>query len=136
MMRFSAAVTLFGVEQLENAVTSMSGREDFSKSLDKFRQSLDSFTDTLSKEMDAKKRDTLKSVASMSQEAVHRTMEGMNVADPREVMRTTSDLIKKTSDSLTEMVSKSAESVEETLEGSEPEAAADALSKSKRKHAR
>src|SRR3989442_1023075 len=129
MMRFSTAVTLFGMEQLENAMNTMGGTEDVSKTMDRFRQSLDAFTGAVSKEIDQRKRDTLKSVTSMSEEAVHRTFEGMNVVDPREVLRTTSDLMKKTSDSVADLVTKSAESVEEGLENIEPQSAADALSK-------
>ncbi len=133
MMRFSAAITLFGMEQLENAMNTMTGGEDLSKSIDKFRDTLDSFTNAVTKEIDQKKRDTLKSVTSMSEEAVHRTLEGINVIDPREVLRTTSDLMKKTSDSVADLVSKSAESVEESLE---PQEAAGALSKSKAKQSK
>ncbi|HEY3132547.1 MAG TPA: hypothetical protein VGL91_24070 [Acidobacteriota bacterium] len=133
MMRFSTAVTLFGMEQLENAMNTMGGTEDVSKTMDRFRQSLDAFTSAVSKEIDQRKRDTLKSVTSMSEEAVHRTFEGMNVVDPREVLRTTSDLMKKTSDSVADLVTKSAETVEEGLESTEPQSAADTLSKSKKK---
>ncbi|HEV8132012.1 MAG TPA: hypothetical protein VGQ81_12225 [Acidobacteriota bacterium] len=135
MMRFSTAITLFGMEQLENAMNTVSGGEDLSKSIDKFRQTLDSFTNAVVKEIDQKKRETLNSVTGMSEEAVHRTFEGMTVIDPREVLRTTSELVKKTSDSVADLVTKSAESVEETLE-TEPEAAADALSKSKGKQSK
>jgi chemotaxis regulatin CheY-phosphate phosphatase CheZ len=129
MMRFSTAVTLFGLEQLESAMNSMGGGDDLSNTMDRFRKNLDSFTDLLSKEIDPKKRETLKSVINMSEEAVHRTMEGMNVVDPREVMRATSDLLKKTSNSVAEMVTRTAETAERTIEATEPEAAADALSK-------
>jgi hypothetical protein len=124
------------MEQLENAMNTVSGGEDMSKSIDRFRQTLDSFTSAVVKEIDQKKRETLNSVTSMSEEAVHRTFEGMNVIDPREVLRTTSELMKKTSDSVADLVTKSAESVEETLENPEPEAAADALSKSKGKQSK
>lgn len=133
MMRFSTAVTLFGMEQLEVAMNTMGGTEDFTKTMDRFRQSLDAFTNAVSKEIDQKKRDTLKSVTSMSEEAVHRTFEGLNVVDPREVLRTTSDLMKKTSDSVADLVTKSAETMGEGLESSEPQSAADALSKSRTK---
>lgn len=136
MMRFSTAITLFGMEQLENAMNTVSGGEDISKSIDRFRQTLDSFTNAVVKEIDPKKRETLNSVTSMSEEAVHRTFEGMTVIDPREVLRTTSELVKKTSDSVADLVTKSAESVEGTLENPEPEAAADALSKSKGKQSK
>ncbi len=133
MMRFSTAVTLFGMEQLENAMR-VGGGEDWSKAMERFRSTLDSFTDAVSKELDHKKQATLKSVTGMSEEAVHRTAEGMNVVDPREILKTTSDLMRKTSNSVADLVTRGAHSVEETLETSEPQSAAQALSKHKGKH--
>ena len=134
MMRFSTAVTLFGMEQLESAM-SMGGTQDISNTMERFRHSLDSFTDMLSKEIDPRKREALKSVTNMSEEAVHRTMEGMSSVDPREMMRTTSDLLRKTSDSVAEMVTRGAKTAGKAIEATEPETAANALS-SKRKHSR
>ena len=116
MMRFSAALTLFGMEQLQSSLDVVEGEEDFSKAMDRFEKALDSLTDALVTKIDAKKRDTLKSVTKMSEDVVGRTMDGMNVMDPREVLRATNDLLKKTSDATADWVSKAASAVEEATE--------------------
>lgn len=133
MMRFSTAVTLLGMEQLESAMRVGSG-EDLSKAMERFRATLDSFTDTVSKELDHKKQTTLKSVTNMSEEAVHRAVEGMSVVDPRELLRSTSDLMRKTSDSVADLVTKGANTVGQSLEENEPAAATGVSTKHKAKH--
>ena len=133
MMRFSTAVTLLGMEQLESAMK-MGGGEDLSKAMDKFRATLDSFTDTVSQELDHKKQKTLKSVTHMSEEAVHRAVEGLNVVDPRELLRNTSDLMRKASDSVADLVAKGADTVGEGLEEEEAAAAGAGAGRHKAKH--
>ena len=133
MMRFSTAVTLLGLEQLENAMK-MGGGEDMSKAMDKFRATLDSFTDTVTQELDHKKQKTLKSMSHMSEEAVHRAVEGLNVVDPRELLRNTSDLMRKASDSVADLVAKGADTVGETLEEEETAAAGAGPGRHKAKH--
>ncbi len=116
MMRFSAAVTLFGMEQLQSSFNVVEGEEDLSKAMDRFEEALDSMTDALVKKIDDKKKDTLKSVTRMSEDVVGRTMDGMNVMDPREVLRATNDLLKKTTDATADWVTKAADAVEEATE--------------------
>jgi len=116
MMRFSAALTLFGMEQLQSSLNVVEGEEDISKAMERFEKALDSLTDALVNKIDDKKRDTLKSVTKMSEDVVGRTMDSMNVMDPREVLRATNDLLKKTSDATAEWVSKAASAVEKATE--------------------
>lgn len=116
MMRFSTALTLFGMEQLENAMNVGNG-EDLSEAMDRFKATLDSLTDAVTKELNDNKQTTLKSVTQMSEEAVHRMMNGMIVMDPREVLRSTSHLTSKTSDSLADLIAKGADTVRESLQG-------------------
>jgi hypothetical protein len=118
MMRFSAALTLFGMEQLQSSLNVVEGEEDFSKAMDRFEKALDSLTDVLVNKIDDQKKDTLKSVTRMSEDVVGRTMDGMNVMDPREVLRATNDLLKKTTDATADWVSKAASAVEKATEGS------------------
>jgi len=112
MMKFSAAVTLFSMEQLQNTLNMVEGEEDLSKTMDRFEQALNSLTEALTNRIDDKKKDTLKSITKMSEDVVSRTFDGMTVMDPREVMRATNDLIQKTSDTTAEWVSKAASAVE------------------------
>ncbi len=116
MMRFSAALTLFGMEQLQSSVNVVEGEEDFSKAMERFEKALDSLTEALVTKIDAKKKDTLKSVTRMSEDVVGRTMDGMNIMDPREVLRATNDLLKKTTDATADWVSKAASAVEDATE--------------------
>jgi len=116
MMRFSAALTLFGMEQLQSSLNVVEGEEDFSKAMERFEKALDSLTDALVNKIDDKKKDTLKSVTRMSEDVVGRTMDGMNVMDPREVLRATNDLLKKTTDATADWVSKAASAVEDATE--------------------
>jgi vacuolar-type H+-ATPase subunit E/Vma4 len=116
MMRFSAALTLFGMEQLQNSLDVVEGEEDLNKAMDRFEKAIDSLTDALVNKIDDKKKDTLKSVTKMSEDVVGRTMDSMNVMDPREVLRATNDLLRKTTDATAEWVSKAASAVEKATE--------------------
>jgi vacuolar-type H+-ATPase subunit E/Vma4 len=116
MMRFSAALTLFGMEQLQSSLNVVEGEENLDKAMDRFEKALDSLTDALVNKIDDKKKDTLKSVTRMSEDVVSRTMDGINVMDPREVLRATNDLLKKTSDATADWVTKAADAVEEATD--------------------
>ncbi len=116
MMRFSAAVTLFGMEQLQSSFNVVEGEEDMSKAMDRFEEALNSMTDALVTKIDDKKKDTLKSVTRMSEDVVSRTMDSMNVMDPREVLKATNDLLKKTTDATADWVTKAADAVEDAAD--------------------
>lgn len=116
MMRFSAAVTLFGMEQLQSSFNVVEGEEDLSKAMDRFEEALNSMTDALVTKIDDKKKDTLKSVTRMSEDVVSRTVDSMNVMDPREVLRATNDLLKKTTDATADWVTKAADAVEDAAD--------------------
>jgi hypothetical protein len=118
MLRFSAAMTLYGVEQLEHSVNVVEGGSELGKTIEGFEKTLDSLTDVLMKEMDAKKKETLESVSKASHDMVNRTLEGMDLMDPRQVLKASSDLLQKTSDVTAKWVSKAAEAVEKATEGS------------------
>ncbi|HYK89948.1 MAG TPA: hypothetical protein VE398_14325 [Acidobacteriota bacterium] len=111
MMKFSAAVTLFGMEQLQNTLNMVEGEEDLSKTMERFEQAINSLTETLTSRIDEKKKETLSSITKMSEDVVNRTFDGMSMMDPREVMRATNDLIQKTSDTTADWVSKAASAV-------------------------
>lgn len=123
MMRFSAAVTLFGMEQLQKSLDVVEGEEDLSKTWNRFESALDAMTDSLVSRIDDKKKETLKSVTKMSEDVVGKTFDGMTAMDPREVLRATNDLIQKTSDATADWVSKAASAVEKGTETSKEETA-------------
>jgi hypothetical protein len=112
MMRFSAALTLFGMEQIQNSLNVVEGEEDLSKTLERFEKAVDSLTDVLVDRIDDKKKETLKSVTKMSEDVVGKTADGVNVMDPREIFRATNDLIQKTTEATSDWISKAASTVE------------------------
>lgn len=120
MLRFSAAVTLYGMEQIQSTMNIVEGGEDLSKTMEKFEKTLNSVTEALMNKVDETKKETLKSVTKMSQDVVSRSMDGINLMDPREVLRATTDLMQKTSDATAEWVSKAASVVEKTGDAAKP----------------
>ena len=101
MMRFSTAVTLFGLEQLQGAVTSVGSGEDLTAPVNRFQKAMDTFSEAVMKQVDDGKKETFETVTRVSEDTLRRTISGMNPAmvDPREMVRVTTDMMKKTSES-------------------------------------
>jgi len=122
MIRFTNAVTLFSMQQMQNALGAVTDSQEV---INRFCGALDAISNTLSTQIDATKKSTLDSMSKTGSEMVDRTMDAMNVQalDPREVMDTTADLLRKTSDSMADMVRRTASA----HSSNEPEHAAEAL---------
>lgn len=116
MLRFSAAFTLYGVEQLENSLKVAEGGEKANQAIEGFGKTLNAVTDVLIRDMDEKKKETLQSVSKASEDMVHRTMEGAEILDPREVVKVSTDLLQKTSDVTAKWVGKAASAMEKATE--------------------
>ena len=119
MARFSTAMILFGVEQMEKTMNMVGGEEDLSKTVDEFEKTLHSLSDVLVGKMDKRKKETLESVTKMTEETVDRTMDTLEVADPREVLKASTDLLQKFTDVTSSWVSKTASAVEKATAKSE-----------------
>ena|SRR5437867_2313641 len=121
MVRFSAALTLFSLQQVQNAVVAAT---DSKAAMDKFTQSLNSVTNAISGQIDQSARPALDSVSKLGSDLVDRTLTAMNAPalDPREMIKTTGDLMRKTTDSLTDWMKKSNDA-----SSAEPQPAAEAL---------
>src|SRR5258705_4492169 len=85
MIRFTNAVTLFSMQQMQNALGAVTDSQEV---INRFCGALDAISNTLSTQIDATKKSTLDSMSKTGSEMVDRTMEAMNVQalDPREVM--------------------------------------------------
>jgi chemotaxis regulatin CheY-phosphate phosphatase CheZ len=123
MVRFTTAVTLYGLEQIQTVSYLTQGGQDLFKVLDKFEIALDSLTEALVDNIDESKRDTLKSVANIAEEAVNRSFDSVDMIDPRRVLRMADKLWQKSSDAMTDWFGKST-----PTNGSEPKPAAEVLS--------
>jgi hypothetical protein len=126
IVRFSAAMTLFSMQQMQNAIGAAA---DSQVALTKFRDALDSITGAITSQLDENKKPTLDSMAHLGTDIVDRTWETMNVSamDPRQVLQTTGDLMKKTSESLAGMMKKPASDAAPAPPAGEPQPAASAL---------
>jgi len=120
MVRFTAAVTLYGLEQIQTATGSAKGGGDLSKFLDNIESALGAMTDSLLDKIDRNKKSTLESVTQMATDVIDKGISG--VVDPRNVLEATGDLWQKSSDVVTEWLGKST-----PTDGSKPKHAADAL---------
>jgi hypothetical protein len=125
MVRFSAAITLFGMQQLQNAAELA---VDSQTALKKFRENLDAVTNALIAQLDENSKPALNSMTNLGSDLVDRTMAAVNVSalDPRELMHTTEDLMRKTTDSLADMIKK--KPATDGKSAGEPRPAAEALS--------
>lgn len=130
MMRFSTAMTLFGMEQMQSGFDTVTGNEDLSKSMDNFRKTVDSITDSLISNMDKDKKSTVDSFSRASEKTVNRSFDMVPAAmmDPREWIRVTNDVVQRSSETVQDWMEKQADE-----EAEKPKSAASALSKSKKK---
>jgi hypothetical protein len=134
MIRFTNAVTLFSMQQMQNAIGAVT---DSQAVINRFCNALDAISNTLSNQIDASKKSTLDSMSKTGSEMVDRTMDAMNVQalNPREIMDTTTDVMRKTSDSMADIVRRATGThhggTHHSESAGEPESAADALGKKK-----
>src|SRR5260370_15531144 len=127
MIRFTNAVTLFSMQQMQNAIGAVT---DSQAVINRFCNALDAISNTLSTQIDASKKSTLDSMSKTGTEMVDRTMDAMNVQalNPRELMDTTADVMRKTSDSMADIVRRATSPAsQQSHAAGEPESAADAL---------
>ncbi|MEJ2078681.1 MAG: hypothetical protein P8020_17485 [Acidobacteriota bacterium] len=135
MMRFSTAMTLFGLEQLQGAMSSIGSGEDLTAPLARFQEAMDTFSDAVMKQIDDKKKETIENVTRVSEDTLHRTFSGMTPAmvDPREMVRVTTDMMKKTSDTVVHWMQTEGAGKEES---DEAQPASDALGGGRRTKAK
>src|SRR5436309_3712487 len=129
MIRFTNAVTLFSMQQMQNALGAVTDSQEV---INRFCGALDAISNTLSTQIDSSKKSTLDSMTRTGSEMVDRTMDAMNVPalNPREIMDTTADVMRKTNDSMADIVRMAtgpASHHNNHGAASEPESRADAL---------
>src|SRR5713101_9790496 len=127
MIRFTNAVTLFSMQQMQNALGAVTDSQEV---INRFCGALDAISNTLSTQIDSSKKSTLDSITRTGSEMVDRTMDAMNVPalNPREMLDTTADVMRKTTDSMADIVRRATTPVAHSgSSAGEPEAAADAL---------
>jgi hypothetical protein len=91
MIRLSAAVTIFGVQQVQTVVTSADPKPSF----DKIREVIDAMANAASSKIDDSSRAAVDRFSNLPQDMLKRTWDST-----KEVMENTSDMVKAASDVL------------------------------------
>jgi hypothetical protein len=97
MMRFSGAVAMFGIEQVQNAVAAPA---DTRAAIVKMRETLDMMSESLVSKLDEPKQAALESMSKAQSEIVDRSLDAVN-------LNAAENLMKKTSDSLSDAMNRS-----------------------------
>jgi hypothetical protein len=88
MMRFSGAVTMFGLEQVQNAV---SAPADTQVALTRLCNTLDAMAKSLASKLDGPKRAAFESISKTQTDMLDRTADVINLDAAGELMRKTSE---------------------------------------------
>ncbi len=120
MVRLSAALTLYGWEQIQSSFSE--GGPSPLKVLDNLEAALDSLTDVLVDRIGEGKKTTFESVADMAHDLVSTSFDGVNVVDPRQFLRTTDDILRASSETVAEWMDRVS-----SADGEEPQPAAEVL---------
>jgi len=100
MVRFSAALTAFGIKQLQNAITAPS---ESLKGVEHMREAMDSATRALTNQIADREKTAMNSAVAVGSDLVARTVGAIDgtALDPRRVMETTTDIVQKAAETLT-----------------------------------
>ncbi len=125
MVKFSAAMTMFGMQQMRNTAEMAVEPQAAMK---KFQASIDAVTGALGSTLDEPNKQGADKMSKVGADLVDRTWDAMNVSafDPRELMQTTVDLLRKTTESLADLMKKATDEAKSVV--GEPKPAAEALS--------
>jgi hypothetical protein len=120
-MRFSGAATLYGVQQVEEAL--FQDRDGLSTQIKRWGTTVDSLSDCLADDMSAGKKDALNSVSTATANLLRQSVEVMSILDPRQILRVANDMAQKSSESVSGWMNRKGDSSEES-----PRLAVDVLS--------
>jgi hypothetical protein len=101
MVRFSAAVTLYGLEQIQTTVNAAQGGQDFGKAMDRIGSTLDSLTNSIVERLSSSRKDAVGSVTDMTRDVISRSWDTVTTADPREMMKAATDLVQRSTETVT-----------------------------------
>jgi len=121
-VRLSGAATLYGVQQLENAVSGLQGGEGLAQQLDRLETTFNSLTECLVEEISPSKKDALESISNITAQMVRQSFDSMTLLDPRQVFRFAGNLAQKSSETISSWAAK-----KESAAAEEPRLAAEVL---------
>jgi hypothetical protein len=123
-VRLSAAMSVYSLQQMQSAVESIDPKD----SVAKLRQMIDTMADALTAQIEESKKPTVESISNLGADVVGRTFETLDVSrlNPRDLVQTTNDMVRKTTDSLASFI-KSDKSSDKKSSAGVPQAAEEVL---------
>jgi hypothetical protein len=121
-VRLSAAMSAYTMQQMQSAV----GTIDPKDSVTKLKKMIDSMTDALTSQIDESKKQTVESISNLSSDVVGRTFDTVSGLNPRDLVQTTNDMVRKTTDSLAGIM-KSDKADDKKASASTPQAVGEVL---------
>jgi hypothetical protein len=109
-VRLSAAMTVYSMQQMQSAVETIDPKD----SITRLKHMIDSMADALTMQIDESKKATVDKMSNLGSDVVEKTFETLSGANlkPREIVQTTTDIVRKTTSSLAEMIKPSDEKKE------------------------
>jgi hypothetical protein len=119
-VRLSAAMTVFGMQQMQTAV----GNVDPNEAIVKLRDVLDAMTNILNSHIEESRRPTVDSMTALGRNLMDRTWDAisMSTPQPRELINVANDGLRRASNGLNEFMR-----MEKKGHGTEPKAADEVL---------
>ncbi len=99
MVRLSSAVALFGIEQVQSAVSHQAGERNSGGRPD-LGTVLDAMSESLAEKMGPGKRDVLDSAGRIAEQVAQQSVEGLKMMDPRRVVQAANELVQKSTEAI------------------------------------
>lgn len=122
-VRLSAALTLYGLEQLQNVAFARSDRRELSEAVEKLGTGLDSVTDSLVQGLNETKKDALISVSTTARYVIRKSLE---ILSPVPVLEAANNLLKKATEPILAFAGQR-ETVQDIVPKDAPQLAVDVL---------
>jgi hypothetical protein len=119
-VRLSAAMTVFGMQQLQTAV----GNVDPNDAIVKLREVIDAMTNVVNAHIEESRRPTVESMTTLGRNMMDRTWDAINLGtpQPRDLMNVANDSLRRATNGLNEFMR-----MEKKGLGTEPKAADEVL---------
>jgi hypothetical protein len=123
MVRLTAAITLYGLEQIQTTAFFGEGNGNLSNMAERFESAFNAMSDSLAVKLGPDKTSALDAITDLTKDLVGKSIDGISTVTPRNMIKTGGELWQKSSDALESLLGKPA-----SANGSEPKLASDALS--------
>lgn len=120
-VRLSAAMSVYSLQQMQSAVGTIDPKDPVAQ----LKKMIDSMTEALTAQIDESKKQTVESISNLGSGVVDRTFDTMSNLNPRDIVQTTNDVVRRTTDSIAGIMK--SDKGDEKKSASTPQAAGEVL---------